>query len=569
MTHDLERKFYNSKIEKLKDSNPRNWWKNMKSLLGIGKQDDLPFQSLANDLCDGEMDQLAEEMNTFFQSVGDHIAPLNAEDYPFSITCHVPDEMLISTDMMERHLSRVKTNKSAGPDNIPAWIYRDFCHILAAPMTSIVNSSLQEGHVPLMWKSADIVPIPKVRPMSSIQTDFRPISLTPIGSKVMEFFPCQEIYNSVVNKIDPSQYGGLRGSSTSMALMHMIDFMYKQTAKAGTYVHLLLCDFSKAFDLVDHTKLINKLNSLQVPECLVKWTASFLFQRQQRVKLGNIKSQALTPKTGCPQGTILGPLAFICQINDLHIPAPAITIKYVDDTSVLHASNKQNDPTIQKAANSISSWSRENNMRLNASKSKEMIIAFTKKDMQIPTTSIGEAVIERVSNAKILGLIISNDLTWNAHIDYLARKVNKRLYMLTRCKRAGVSKSDMLAIYRSLIRPVLEYCCAVWHTNLPQYLHDHIESFQRRVVKLICGFDLSYDQCLKELKIETLFDRRLAICKKFFKDISSPNHRLHSLLPARTERRRSKRTAPKFDPPRFRTSRYKNSFVPYSLSNFQ
>ena len=104
---------------------------------------------------------------------------------------------------MERQLERTKVNKACGPDDIPAWIYRDFSHILSGPMASIVNCSLREGHVPVIWKTANIAPLPKVHPMESIKSDLRPISLTPIGSKILEYFPCQQISKMIKKNVDP------------------------------------------------------------------------------------------------------------------------------------------------------------------------------------------------------------------------------------------------------------------------------------------------------------------------------------------------------------------------------
>jgi hypothetical protein len=202
-------------------------------------------------------------------------------------------------------------------------------------------------------------------------------------------------------------------------------------------------------------------------------------------------------------------------------------------------------------------------------KTKEILINFAKKKPNIPNITIDNAIIERVPSAKVLGVIISDDLTWNAHLDHIAKKANKRLYMLLRCKRAGVAKKDMLGIYLALIRPVLEYCCVVWHTTLPKYLHNFLEAIQKRAVRLICGTEPSYDECLQELNLSSLYDRRENICRQFFREIVKPEHRLHDLLPPPSSRRKSPRSAHLIDIPRARTNRFKNSFIPYAISHFQ
>lgn len=351
----------------------------------------------------------------------------------------------------------------------------------------------------------------------------------------------------------------------------MLHYAYKETDRPGTYLRILLCDFSKAFDLVDHQKLIAKLQQLGVPEHLVKWSASFLSQREQRVKIGNNISDVVTPNAGCPQGTLIGPLAFVCHINDLAIPDPVKTIKYVDDTSMMLSCTDPNDPHMQRAADVLSQWSLDNHMKLNAKKTKELVVNFSKQLNQCPPIIINNTTIERVLSSKVLGVIISHDLTWNKHVDYITNKATKRIYMLVRCKRAGVTRKDLRGIYCAIIRPILEYCCVVWHTTLPKYLHDQLESIQRRVTRLFCGHEMSYSERLHELNLKTLHDRREEICISFYNSMCNPSHRLFHLLPPPSTRRRSQRTALNVtrDPPRCRTNRYKNSFVPYALYNFQ
>ena len=206
----------------------------------------------------------------------------------------------------------------------------------------------------------------------------------------------------IKKNVDPCQYGGLAGSSTTYALLTMLNYAYKQTDKSGTFVRILLCDFSKAFDLVDHGKLLEKLSSLGVPDYLIKWCASFLTQREQRVKIGENLSNSMSPNGGCPQGTLIGPVAFVCHINDLSIPDPTLTIKYVDDTTILYSSRDPEDATLQNAANKLSEWSSDNKMKLNAKKTKELVINFSKKIPPPNSITIDNTIIERVKNAKIL-----------------------------------------------------------------------------------------------------------------------------------------------------------------------
>ena len=110
-------------------------------------------------------------------------------------------------------------------------------------------------------------------------------------------------------------------------------------------------------------------------------------------------------------------------------------------------------------------------MRLNSEKCKEMIIDFSRNyslTSGIQSVTIGEQVLERGEHAKMLGVAISSNLTWSKHVDNIVSKAGKRVDMLYQLKRAGISQLDLVTIYVSVIRPVLEYACPVWSTSLPK-----------------------------------------------------------------------------------------------------
>ena len=92
---------------------------------------------------------------------------------------------------------------------------------------------------------------------------------------------------------------------------------------------------------------------------------------------------------------------------------------------------------------------------------------------------IGGMPVEKVDHAKLLGVTFSYDLTWNKHVENIVGKASKRLYMLYQLKRAGINQSDLVSVFLSIVRPVLEYTCPVWHTNLPTYLSDSIELIKK------------------------------------------------------------------------------------------
>ncbi|KAK2160341.1 hypothetical protein NP493_1654g01058 [Ridgeia piscesae] len=188
-------------------------------------------------------------------------------------------------------------------------------------------------------------------------------------------------------------------------------------------------------------------------------------------------------------------------------------------------------------------------MNINSEKSKEIIISFAQDGnfrSTIPNIKIDGRDIAQVCHAKLLGVTISQDLTWNKHVDNIVKKAGKRLYMLYQLKRAGITQKDLVSVYISVVRPVLEYACPVWHTNLPQYLSDNIEVIQKKALKCIFP-GLGYAEILRRVNLDTLNVRRDSICQNKY------NVRQQNVYPL----------------PVTRTNRFRNSFIPWALYNCQ
>ena len=179
----------------------------------------------------------------FFASVSEHLPRLNVDNDVFAVEGELPDECIISIQTTLKALRNSKPNKASGPDNIPAWVLKDHAALLAPALTAIFNCSLREGKLPNEWKMANIIPLPKINPSASIYKDIRPISLTPIAAKVFESIVMEWIDDTIMSNVDPKQFGGLAGTSTTDALVEMTHKWYEATDKPNTYIRIVLLDF--------------------------------------------------------------------------------------------------------------------------------------------------------------------------------------------------------------------------------------------------------------------------------------------------------------------------------------
>ena len=200
---------------------------------------------------------LANLLNTFFSSVNADILPLNTHELPAFLP--EPESLpLIEPYQVCKKLLNLNPYKACGPDNIPPRLLKTVAYELAGPISDIFNRSLSTGIVPSLSKASNISPIPKEKP-PSIESDFRPISLTPCLAKVLEEFVAEWLINDIKDKIDPKQFGCLKGTSTSLCLLDIFHNWLSSLDSPGQYVRICYLDFSKAFDRINFNILVQKL----------------------------------------------------------------------------------------------------------------------------------------------------------------------------------------------------------------------------------------------------------------------------------------------------------------------
>ena len=533
LRRNLQKDFYFKQVSAFSAVNSHKWWKTIKSLccLNNNKQTRELYGNMQFNNEPIDMHHMLDVVNDFFVSCSANVPGIDPNDLSSTRLANiiVPDDYIISEYSVFRALSSCKINKAAGPDNIPNKLICSLADVLCGPICSIINSSIRTGLVPTQFKIARVTPIPKLMPPVHIESDLRPISITSGIAKLTESFICKLFDKHFEPFLDENQFGCIKGRSTTFALIKFCHFLYSSLDNTDVFCRILFIDFSKAFDLINHNILLQKLRQHKFPPHLTAWLLSFLSNRSQYVQIGNSYSSVRPVNAGVPQGTLTGPNAFKLIINDLSFDSEYI--KYVDDSTFADASDDPLDDKMQNMANHVFNWTVNNGMLLNVKKTKEMILYFGRKypHSAIPNLTIGGEVVQRVSTFKLLGVVFNTDLTWNDHVDYILTKTSKRVHCITQLVHSGVDPKHIVTIYCSIVRSVLEYCCPVWHPGLTTLQSKNIERVQIRCLKIIFPSS-SYSDALGLAHIERLDVRRERIVKELFQCIKNSDHILNKLI---------------------------------------
>ena len=291
-------------------------------------------------------------------------------------------DVTINVNEISECLNVLDTSKACGPDGIPSRLLKE-CHQQIAPsLYDVFNHSLVSGRVPSEWKSANITPIHKKKQKEPAE-NYRPISLLPIISKVMERCVYSRLYQHVLHLISPHQHGFLRKRSCVTQLLSSFHSIGQKLDK-NTQTDILYLDFAKAFDSVDHSILLGKLKAYGVSGRLLDWFSDYLNNRQQRVVVDGVASQWTPVTSGVPQGSILGPILFVIFINDVPkvVENGTMSALFTDDTKVYRTITSVSDcDQLQQALTNLDVWSSDNNITFNALKCK--VLSVTRKKTPI------------------------------------------------------------------------------------------------------------------------------------------------------------------------------------------
>ena len=327
--------------------------------------------------------------------------------------------------------------------------------------------SIHSSTFPKLWKMGKITPLFK-KGSTQDPGNYRPISILPVLSKLLEkhvAIHLLEFLNS--HDLLHSQQSGFRAKHSCETALHYMLNDWLSSAHANELVGVMFIDFCKAFDLVDHKLLLEKLKLYKFSQSALHWFTCYLTERQQCVKVNSILSEKLQCKSGVPQGSVLGPILFLIYINDLPFhPSLERTSLFADDATNTASAKSLNivKTKLQSNADNLLNWCKNNRMVLNVDKTKVMVISPNLR-RNIDETNIeinlSDRTICQVAEEKLLGVQIDHALSWNSQVQKQKKTIIFKLFLLKRIRKFLPLETRKL-FYNYYVKPHFEYCNTIW-----------------------------------------------------------------------------------------------------------
>ena len=288
-------------------------------------------------------------------------------------------------------VNELNSSKSAGFDEISTFLLKCVISYIAEPLSYVLNLALNNGIFPKKMKLAKVCPIFKAGDKSDF-SNYRPISLLSSFSKIFEKVIATRIISFIEKHsiISLSQYGFRKKHSTYMAIMKLHEAI-SEAIDNNEYCIGIFIDLSKAFDTLNHTILLEKLNYYGIRGCANNLIKNYLQNREQYVQFNNCTSSKKSIEYGVPQGSILGPLLFILYINDIvNVSKVLRFILFADDTNILYSNRNLSQlvHVVNCELDLLSTWFKANKLSLNVKKTNFMLFGHKNYSINITDISI-------------------------------------------------------------------------------------------------------------------------------------------------------------------------------------
>ena len=459
----LKSSYLTKKLTEAKN-NPKEYWKIINSVIGM----ETNTEHIEPDMITQDR---ADNYNHYFANVGQEILKeLNLNISPTELKgCEGFAFQYETIESVCKLIDDLKPDVATGRDGISSKIIKDSKIIIAPVLTKIINLGYSTHTFPNSMKEAAIRPIYK-KEDSNIISNYRPISILPCLSKIFERSASNQLIRYLENQnlLSPCQHAYRKMHGTKTCLFQVINYV-QELLDNKELVAIVSLDLSKAFDAINHEMLLDKLAKLGLSESALYWIKSYLSERKQCTKFSTLTSKDEKVTSGVPQGSILGPLLFICFSNDLYeaIEDKCKAFSYADDSQLILQSKNQKElkRKIEEIIKLSHNWYTRNCMKANQGKT-EILIINTKnintKCLKIKVIEKGKVKMLTPSKSiKILGVIIDENLNWKKQISYVKKHATNTIRKLHRINHL-LPVDVRIQLYNSLVVPHFDYCDIIW-----------------------------------------------------------------------------------------------------------
>ena len=462
---------------------------------------------------------IANKFKEYFQTHFNK-SEYNLQRFPHHINSGILNNFFldrVTFSDIELAIKKLKPRTSPGPDQVPSYVIKGCSEILKYPLHAIFNKSLSSCTFPAKWKHADICPVPKGGCSSHEIKNHRPIAVISAFAKIFESVIYKQIYLHMQPILSPYQHGFQPRKSTITNLAEFVHYLATRIDKRGQ-VDVIYTDFSKAFDVINHDILLNKLLAYNFSTKFCQFIATYLCERRHRIRYRGVKTNEYIITSGVPQGSHLGPLLFLIFVNDLPDIFHSRKLLFADDLKIFRTIETANDAIVlQDDINALNKWCEANKLLLNVNKCN--VISFTRQlNCYKHDYTINDVTLNRVDTVTDLGVSIRSNLTFDAHINRIVNEASRNLGFIIRQGKAFTNIETFKTLYYAYVRSKLEYASIIWHSHTLCSMRK-IEALQSRFVRFLTFKETGiypqyehYVDLVDKYSLHTLEKRRTYSC---------------------------------------------------------